>query len=76
MATYTAGELVWKITGDNSGLDKELKKTDKAVDSAGKGFDKTTKKVGGMSTALKVGLAAAVGVAVVKLKQFFSKVSR
>ena len=62
MATYTAGELVWKITGDNSGLDKELKKTDKAVDSAGKGFDKTTKKVGGMSTALKVGLAAAVGV--------------
>lgn len=73
MATYTAGELVWKITGDNSGLDRELKKTDTAVKKTGESVDKTTKKVSGMSTSLKVGLAAAAAFAAVKLKQFFSK---
>lgn len=65
------GELVWKITGDNSGLDKSLKKTDAAVKDTGKSIDNTTGKVGGMSTALKVGLAGAAIFAFSKLKQFF-----
>lgn len=57
MANYKLGDLVWKITGDNSHLDKSLKDSDKNVKKTGKGFG----KLGMMA---KAGLAVA-GVAAV-----------
>lgn len=36
---FTIGEMIWKITGDDSGLDKTLKSTDKNVKKIAKGVD-------------------------------------
>ncbi len=62
MAKYNLGQLVWKITGDSSALNKELDKTDKKVAGTGKKFT-------GLGTIIKAGMAigaAALGAFMVK----------
>ena len=55
--SMTAGEIIWKITGDKSGLDKSLKKSEKSA----KGFGKTMKTIG-----KTIGIAFAIA----KVSQF------
>ena len=66
MAKITAGELVYKITGDSSGLKGELSKADKAMGNSAKAASK-------FGTVLKASIAgAAVIAAGRKLVGFFS----
>ena len=51
---YTIGELVWKITGDKSGLDKTLKSSQKNVESTGSAFKKAAKLIGGALVAIGI----------------------
>ena len=37
---FSLGELVWKITGDTSGINSALDSTDKQVEKSGTGFSK------------------------------------
>lgn len=46
MASYDIGKLVWQVTGDTSGLDSALKKTDSNVKSFGSGFLGVAAKIG------------------------------
>ena len=41
---FSLGELVWKITGDTSGIDKSLDKTDSKVKKTASGIDKSLDK--------------------------------
>ena len=67
MAKYDLGQLVWKITGDDSGLNKSLDRSEKKVKKTGKGFS----KLGGMA---KAGFAIA-GVAAVALTKKLVKMA-
>lgn len=47
VANYELGELYYRITGDNSDLNKALTQTDKQVTKTGKGFSKLGKLITG-----------------------------
>jgi len=71
----TVGELVYKISGDASGLSGELKKADKAVEETGKQMEKTGKHTSDFADKLK-GLAKIAGFAfLAKLAVDFGKAS-
>ena len=58
----TVGELVYKITAENSNLKSELKKSESAVKEVGKEMEKATEKTEGFSGSMKK-LAAGLGLA-------------
>lgn len=71
----TIGELVYKISGDSSGLTGELKKSEKAVSDTSKEMEKAGKATSDFSDKLK-GLAKIAGLAfLAKLAVDFGKAS-
>ena len=57
---FSLGELYWKITGDTSGIDNSLDKTEKKIEKTSTGIkkslDKTEKKIEKTSTGIKKSL--------------------
>ena len=45
MARLTAGEIVWRITGDSSGLDRSIRKSNKSLKTFGKTANKSNKSL-------------------------------
>lgn len=71
----TVGELVYKITAENSSFKTELKKTETAVKDVGKEMEKSAEKTEGFSGSMKK-LATGLGLAyLAKLALDFGKAS-
>lgn len=56
MGSMQVGELVWKVTGDNSGLKRSLKQAEGQAGKTGKSFSKMGKIIGGALAAVGLGL--------------------
>lgn len=59
---FSLGELVWKITGDTSGINRSLDQTEKQIGKTSTGLGKITSAIGGIQTLMAGAVASGLAV--------------